>query len=144
MKNHRCYRHGNIKKCLTNLELGESNKYKSIYKGENIMKPIAKEFQDDQELINEVNMQSEKGVSKDNLYVVSHDNDRTDRVAKQVNGNEIGIKEEGLKIAIGNLFHKKGDELRAKFQGIGFSAKEADELEEKLDHGKILLIITNN
>lgn len=108
------------------------------------MKPIVKEFQDDQELIDEVKAQSKKGVSKDDLYVISHDDDRTDRVAKQANGNEVGIKEEGLKVAIGNLFHKKGDELRAKLHEIGFSAKEADELEEQLDHGKILLIITNN
>lgn len=50
------------------------------------MNAIVKEFQDDQELIDEVKAQSKKGVSKDNLYVVSHDDDRTNRVAEQVNG----------------------------------------------------------
>lgn len=107
------------------------------------MKPVVKEFQDDQALIDEVEAQANKGISKDDLYVISHDNDRTDRVASQVNANEVGIKEEGLKVAIGNLFHKKGDELRSKFQELGFSAGEAGELEEKLDHGKILLLIKN-
>ena len=36
----------------------------------------------------------------------------------------------------------QGDELRNKLQEIGFSENEASELEEKLDHGKILLVIT--
>ena len=46
-------------------------------------------------------------------------------------------------MAIGNMFHKKGDELRAKFQEMGLSSQEAGDLEEKLDHGKILLLINN-
>lgn len=107
------------------------------------MKPIVKEFQDDQTLIEEVKTQSQKGISKDDLYIISHDNDRTERVASQVNANEVGVKEEGLKVAIGNMFHKKGDELRAKFQEMGLSSQEAGDLEEKLDHGKILLLINN-
>lgn len=105
------------------------------------MKPEVKEFQDDTNLIEEVNVQASKGVSKDDMYVVSHDDDRTKRIADKVNANEIGVKEEGLKVALENIFNKKGDELRNKFQEIGFSENEASELEEKLDHGKILLVI---
>lgn len=108
------------------------------------MKPVVLEFQDDQALIDEVEEQAIKGVSKDDLYVISHDKDRTDRVAGNANANEVGIKEEGLKVAIGNLFHKKGDELRAKFREVGFSPEEANELEEKLDNDKILLLIKNS
>lgn len=106
------------------------------------MKPEVKEFQDDMDLIEEVKTQANKGVSKENMYVVSHDDDRTKRLADKVNANEIGIKEEGLKVAMENIFNKKGDELRNKLQEIGFSENEASELEEKLDHGKILLVIT--
>ena len=106
------------------------------------MKPIAKEFQDDLELVAEVKLQYDRGVSKDNLYVISHDDDRTKRIADKVNVNEIGVKEQGLKVAIENIFNKKGDELRNKFEEIGFSKQEANVLEEKLDHGKILLIKT--
>lgn len=105
------------------------------------MKPIVKEFQDDLELLNEVQLQSLRGIPKENLYVISHDDDRTNRIANKVNANTIGIKEEGFKVAIENIFRKKGDELRAKFKEIGFTDLEANELEEKLDHGKILLII---
>lgn len=107
------------------------------------MTPIVKEFQDDMALVEEVKIQNSMGVSKDNLYVISHDDDRTKRIANKVNANEIGVKEEGLKLAVENMFNKKGDELRNKFEEIGFSENEASMLEEKLDHGKIFLIIAN-
>lgn len=105
------------------------------------MKPIVKEFLDDKGLMQEVKTQAANGVKKENLYVISHDDDRTDRVAGNVNANEVGIGEEGLGTAVGNIFRKKGDELRAKFKELGFDQSEAGELEEKLDHGKILLMI---
>src|SRR5699024_4550929 len=98
---------------------------------------------DDMELVEEVNVQAANGISKDNLYVVSHDDDRTKRIADKVNANEIGVKEEGLKVAIENMFNKKGDELRNQLEEIGFSKDEASNLEEKLDHGKVLLITTS-
>ncbi|MFZ3577206.1 general stress protein [Virgibacillus sp. DJP39] len=107
------------------------------------MKPIVKEFQDDTQLMDEVNMLSERGVSTRDLYVVSHDSDRTDRVADKVDANKVGMKEEGITESVGNMFRKKGDELRVKFKELGFPQDEANELEEKLDHGKILLINTN-
>ncbi|ASK62267.1 general stress protein [Virgibacillus phasianinus] len=108
------------------------------------MKPAVKEFQDDKALMEEVKTQTQKGISKDNLYVISHDDDRTDRVAGNVDASEIGAKEEGLGTAVGNIFRKKGDELRTKFKELGFPQEEANELEEKLDHGKILLLIKQN
>ncbi|GAA0608785.1 general stress protein [Virgibacillus siamensis] len=107
------------------------------------MKPTVKEFQDDTALMKEVKSQAGKGVSKDNMYVMSHDDDRTDRVAGNVDANKVGIQEEGLDTAVNNIFRKKGDELRTKFNELGFSKDEASELEEKLDHGEILLVITN-
>ncbi|GAA0599169.1 hypothetical protein GCM10009001_14310 [Virgibacillus siamensis] len=45
------------------------------------MKPTVKEFQDDTALMEEIKTQSKTGISKDNMYVMSHDNDCTDRVA---------------------------------------------------------------
>ena len=75
-------------------------------------------------------VQAGKGVSKDNVYVVSHDDDRTKRIVDKVNAKEIGVKEEGLKVTLENIFNKKGDELRSEFQEICFSETEAGELEE--------------
>lgn len=108
------------------------------------MKPTVKEFQDDKELMQEVKNQADSGVKKENLYVISHDDDRTDRVASKVDANEVGLGEEGLSTSVGNIFRKKGDELRAKFKELGFDQPEASSLEEKLDHGKILLMIDNS
>lgn len=107
------------------------------------MKPTVKEFQDDKALMAEVKELAARGTAKENLYVISHDDDRTDRVVGNVDANEVGISEEGLSTAVGNIFRKKGDELRAKFKELGFSQAEADQYEEKLDHGKILLMIDN-
>lgn len=110
-------------------------------KGVFTLKPIVKEFQDDQALIAEVEAQAILGVKKEDLYVISHDADRTSRVADKVDANEIGVKETGLGVAIENMFNKKGDELRSKMNELGFTEQEAAQLEEKLDHGKILLLI---
>lgn len=108
------------------------------------MKPLVKEFQDDQALMKEVNMQVAKGIQREDLYVISHDDDRTDRVANKVDANTIGINEEGFATAMENIFRKKGDELRAKLEELGFNQVESEVLEEKLDHGKILLLIKDN
>lgn len=106
------------------------------------MKPFVKEFADEKVLMEEVIAQSRKGIAKENLYVISHDEDRTERVAENTGANTVGIQEEGLLTAVGNVFKTQGDELRSKFKELGFSQLEANELEEKLDRGKILLIIT--
>lgn len=103
------------------------------------MKPQVEEFQDDTELMSEVRQHAANGVSKDNLYVVSHDDDRTDRVADAVHANE----PDDLSELVGIRYNQKGDELRAIFEEFGFDQTEANNLEEKLDHGKVLLLIDN-
>lgn len=107
------------------------------------MKPAVIEFNDDTALMNEVKSLASKGVSKEELYVMSHDDDRTDRVADNVDANKVGLKELGFETYVSNMFSKKGDELRAKLEELGFSKQEADNYEEKLDEGTILLINTN-
>lgn len=107
------------------------------------MKPVVKEYKDDTKLMDEVKSLAAKGVSKESLYVISHDDDRTDRVADNVDANKVGVDEEGLGTAVKNIFRSKGDELRAKFEELGFTQAEAEKYEEKLDEGTILLINTN-
>lgn len=41
------------------------------------------------DLVKEVKFQSSQGVSKDNLYVISHDGNHTKRIAGEINANEI-------------------------------------------------------
>jgi adenylosuccinate synthase len=105
------------------------------------LKPTVKEFYNDKELISEVEKLSSQGISKKNLYVLSHDDDRTERVADNANANEIGARETGIGTAVGNMIVSKGDELRNQLQEMGFSKEEADQYEEKLDEGKILLLV---
>lgn len=105
------------------------------------MKPAIKEFKDDVELKEEIDKLAENGVSKSQLYVMSHDDDRTDRVADSIAAGKLG---EGFSTEEGNVFNKKGDELRGQLKELGLDQKEAGELENKLDHGTILLINTSN
>lgn len=105
------------------------------------MKPSVKEFTNDQALITEVQELTARGVDRTDLYVLTHDDDRTNRLADNADINTIGIEEEGLGSAVGNIFRQKGDELREKLQNMGYSPFESEELEEKLDQGKVLLLI---
>ncbi|MFC0524363.1 general stress protein [Pontibacillus salicampi] len=108
------------------------------------MKPFVREYTNDEKLQNDVQKLSNNGVNKNNIYVMSHDDDRTERVADNANANTVGLKEENLKDAVGNLFNKQGDELRNKMQDLGLSESESETYEERLDEGKILLLVTEN
>src|SRR5699024_12045385 len=76
------------------------------------MLPKVIEFADDTKLMEEVKKLAAQGVSKDNLYVISHDVDRDKRVAYCVDASTVGIGEEGLDTYVKNIFRQKGDELR--------------------------------
>src|SRR5699024_10102844 len=104
------------------------------------MLPKVIEFDDDTKLMEEVKNLAAKGVSKDNIYVISHDDDRDKRVADNVDDSTVSIGKEGLDNYVKNIFRQKGDELRAQFEELGFDPTEAEVLEGKLDEGKILLL----
>ena len=104
------------------------------------MKPEVKEFKDDLALKEEIDKLNEKGVSKDNLFIMSHDDDHTDRVADSIEAGKLG---EGFKTEKGKVFNRKGDELREQFKELGFNQEEAEDFEEQLDRGSILLINTS-
>lgn len=104
------------------------------------MKPTVLQFHDDVELKTEIDRRSKQGESKNHLYVMSHDDDRTERVADSVAAGKLG---EGLSTEEGNVFTKKGDELRGQLKELGFSTEESSEFENALDHGIILLIDTS-
>ncbi len=107
------------------------------------MKPFIKEYTNDEQLVTDVSILKDRGVDKNNVYVISHDNDRTDRIAGNADANTIGMKEMDFGNAVGNLFSSKGDELRTKLNEIGLSEEEASKYEEEMDEGKVLLIVTD-
>ncbi|MCY8851692.1 general stress protein [Bacillus inaquosorum] len=108
------------------------------------MKPVVKEYTNDEQLMKDVEELQQMGVAKEDVYVLTHDDDRTERLADNTNANTIGAKETGFKNAVGNVFNKKGDELRNKIHEIGFSEDEAAQFEKRLDEGKVLLFVTDN
>lgn len=107
------------------------------------MKPLIREYTNDEKLMSDVTSLKNKGIDNKDIYILSHDDDRTDRIANNVNANTIGLSEQDFKNVISNIFSKQGDELRTKLQEIGFSEQEAEEYEEDMDEGKVLLIVTD-
>jgi hypothetical protein len=81
-----------------------------------------------------------EGYAKDYIYVLTHDKDRTNRIAENTDAEKIGIAEEGLGTAIANIFRSNGDELRAKMRSLGISEQDAERLEQEMDQDKILVI----
>ncbi|ARI77725.1 general stress protein [Halobacillus mangrovi] len=107
------------------------------------MKPILREYTNDEKLMQDVTSLKNQGIDNKDIYILSHDDDRTDRIANNVNANTIGLSEQDFKNVISNIFSKQGDELRTKLKEIGFSQQEAEEYEEDMDEGKVLLIVTD-
>ncbi|HYK71528.1 MAG TPA: general stress protein [Pseudoneobacillus sp.] len=81
-----------------------------------------------------------EGFSKEQIYLFAHDENRSEHLSEATNTNEVGVEEQGVFGAVGNLFKDRGDELRSKFESLGLSNMEAEKYEEELDRGKVVLI----
>ncbi|PFZ56198.1 general stress protein [Bacillus wiedmannii] len=108
----------------------------------NERKPVVNEYQNEQEVVMKVKELELQGVRQDDIYVLAHEKHLTKRIADDTNINTIGVKEQGLGTSIINFFSKKGDELRNQMEEMGLSKEEANLYEEKLDQGRILLLVT--
>lgn len=81
-----------------------------------------------------------EGYAEDRIFVLTHDKTRTKRLAERTDAEEIGIMDEGIGTAIGNIFRNTGDELRAKMRSLGIAEAEAERLEGEMDRDKIVVI----
>ncbi|TFB13379.1 general stress protein [Filobacillus milosensis] len=106
--------------------------------------PFVREYINDEKLIEDIQKLKDNGINNSEVYVLSHDDDRTDRIASNAKANTIGLSEQDMKTFLNNMFSKKGDELRTKLQEMGFSKDEAEEYEEDMDEGKVLLIVQSD
>ncbi|MBB6450711.1 hypothetical protein HNR44_002701 [Geomicrobium halophilum] len=104
------------------------------------MAPIYKEFMNDDEVVSAVKQLKEK-VDENNIYIITHDDDHTERVAERADANTVGMNETGFGVSVKNVFRKKGDELRAKFEELGFGESEARGLENELDKGAVIVVV---
>ncbi|AHX19180.1 MULTISPECIES: general stress protein [Bacillus] len=109
----------------------------------NERKPVVYEYQNEQEVVMKVKELELKGIHQDDIYVLTHEKHITKKIADDTNTNTIGVKEQGLGTSIINFFSKKGDELRNQMEEMGLSKEEANLYEEKLDQGRILLLVTD-
>ncbi|PFF02497.1 general stress protein [Bacillus thuringiensis] len=109
----------------------------------NERKTVVYEYQNEQEVVMKVKELELKGIHQDDIYVLTHEKHLTKKIADDTNTNTIGVKEQGLGTSIINFFSKKGDELRNQMEEMGLSKEEANLYEEKLDQGRILLLVTD-
>lgn len=100
-----------------------------------------KKFTTDDEAVRGIQEIKSTGVRDDDIYVITHENYRTEKLAEMASANTIGDAEEGLGTAIANVFKSKGEELRAKLEHVGFSLSEAVDLEQQLDEHKVLVVV---
>lgn len=54
---------------------------------------------------------------------MTHEKDRTQKIADKADTNTIGVEEQGLGTTIKNVFQKTGDELRNKMEEIVIKEK---------------------
>nr|WP_088328033.1 general stress protein [Bacillus cereus] len=108
----------------------------------NERKPVVHKYDNEHEVVMKVNELELQGIHQDDIYVLTHEKHLTKKIADDTNINTIGVKEQGLGTSIINFFSKKGDELRNQMEEMGLSKEEANLYEEKLDQGRILLLVT--
>ena len=103
-----------------------------------------KEYLTDEEAIRGIQEIKTKGVLEDDIYVFTHEDRKTKLVTGRGASSAEGITEQGLGTSIANVFRKKGDELRAQFEELGFSKPESEQLEQKLDQNKVVVVVKNS
>ncbi|PKG22564.1 general stress protein [Niallia nealsonii] len=85
-----------------------------------------------------------QGYEKENIYIFAHDKDRSEDLTAATETAEVSMKEQGLLDSLSNVFRKRGDELRSKMQSVGLTEMEAEQYEEVLDTGKLVIVGSTN
>ncbi|MED4964129.1 general stress protein [Heyndrickxia coagulans] len=96
------------------------------------------------EATNKITEFENEGFSKDNIYIFSHDKNRSKDLTDATETGSVGMEEQGVVDSIGNLLRERGDELRSKMQALGLSEMEAVHYEKVLDEGRVVVIATDN
>ena len=115
-----------------------------IHKGGIQMALYTKEYTNEDYFIKDVQLLETKGIDLENIYVLTHDRDRTHRLAEQAEINTIGVNEMGVGNAVSSMFKSEGDELRNKLKEMGLTESEATILEKELDKGKVIMMVQSN
>lgn len=89
---------------------------------------------------NTIGLLENEGYAKEHIYIFAHDKDRSDNLSDATDTGSVGMKEQGFIDSVGNVFKKRGDELRTKMEALGLTKMEAEKYEEVLDEGKLVII----
>jgi hypothetical protein len=81
-----------------------------------------------------------EGFLREEVYIFAHDKDTSKDLTDATHSGKVGIKEQGVFDSMGNVFKKRGDELRSKMQNLGLTETEAKQYEEDLDKFKVVVI----
>ncbi len=85
-----------------------------------------------------------QGYTKDEIYLLAHDENRSEHLTDALAINEVGVSEQGVFDSIANVFRSRGDELRSKLKALGLSAAAAERCEEEMDHGKVIVLASKS
>lgn len=92
----------------------------------------------------EIDKLASQGYDHDDIYIFAHDKKRQKDVTDALDTESVGMKEQGFLDSMKNMTSSRGDELRAKMEGAGLTKQEAEEYEEELDKGKLVIIANKN
>ncbi|MDJ0331263.1 general stress protein [Planococcus sp. S3-L1] len=81
-----------------------------------------------------------QGYTHEDIYIFAHDKKRGKDISKALDTEEVGMKEQGFLDSMKNMTISRGDELRSKMAAAGLSDQEAEQYEEELDKGKLVII----
>src|SRR5690606_27910092 len=81
-----------------------------------------------------------QGYDDDQIYIFAHDKKRQKDITEALDTESVGIKEHGFLNSMKNMTSSRGDELRAKMESAGLTKQEAEQYEEELDKGKLVII----
>ncbi|HLR18905.1 MAG TPA: general stress protein [Staphylococcus sp.] len=104
------------------------------------MSPIVKAYSNDEEIEININTLKDQKINAKDVFVLSHDSDRTERIVNSTEVSGINYNRSDVVEAEGN----QGDQLRSKLQILGVSESDAQDYEELMDQGNVLLIVTDH
>lgn len=103
------------------------------------MTPIVKAYSNDEDIEININTLKDQKINAKDIYVLSHDADYTERIVKNTEVSGIDYNRSD----VGEDEQNQGDQLRDKLQILGVSESDAQDYEEFMDQGNVLLIVTD-
>ncbi|PLS07985.1 general stress protein [Neobacillus cucumis] len=85
-----------------------------------------------------------QGYTKDEIYLLAHDKDRSNDLTDSLDISDIGMSEQGVMDSLANVFRTRGDELRSKMESLGLSSNDAERYEKELDLGKVVVVASKS